>query len=243
MSDINASDAAAAAAAATSAPPAGVKLYFFLEPPAEFLNCGQNQDFTVTAGKVNSVNANVSYIGANVSDNNGQMKMPPGSASLDGSRRVKNTINGRSVDVMKVPVMLHAGLGCFTVTATSLATGKKLWHKRVPYQLSEETYPPAKLASTCSLGDEEPIDLSTMRHATVKFRVNITPEEIAKETYKLVGDASRVSFGSSDGMIDLLLTVQKAVNAATGEPLTFFFDRVWSLQQIAIFGRPNLFMG
>lgn len=124
-------------------------------------------------------------------------------------------------NTMNVPVMMHRqGQVCvLKLTARDAETHGVRWRANISTALPPECADAARA--------------STWDVAGLTRRVSY--DAMASETTRYEGNEVRVRFQSDDEkdvMIELVL--QRAVNAASGEPLTFYGDRVWALRKIGI---------
>lgn len=124
----------------------------------------------------------------------------------------------------EVPVMLHYEGGALDVTAMT-ESGRLIWHGVVRYDLDPKIFERADLASGWT------------RISQNKVVLRKTIEEIAKETI-IRDETHNFVFNNSKGLA-MRMSITRTVQPS-GEPLTYYMDRIWSLSSVAILFSPEV---
>jgi len=153
-------------------------------------------------------------------------------------------IAGLDTDGFHVPVMLHYQPTYLRITASRGA--RVLWQETLHYALPPELFPRAKIGRAWSLTTPEavvgengtlPRDLSEgLRHPMARMvESSVTPAEMAREPFTVdAANGTAVAFDGTAHM-GIIMGVTKVVRDDTGEPLTFYLDRVWALTELIVF--------
>lgn len=138
----------------------------------------------------------------------------------------------------RVPVMLHYQPTFLRVTA--YRGTELIWREVVRYMLSPTDFPVAKTSSAWKERREErnaaamPRELTEIPGTLVEAAV--TPEQIAREPFTVDASKKRsVAFEITNPHLAIIMEVVKVVRDDTGEPLTFYINRVWALTGLIIF--------
>jgi len=221
------------------------ELHVLLEAPELERKTNLEQDFTLLA------NAELQPIGDDDDDDDrrfavGAIVQPNpirvGSGNVaNGKMVLDKTLNVHAVAVQSrlhasqatVPVMLHDKPAVITITATEQSTGQKKWCCRFPYDLKKEGLFPVR-RSLCGA------DVASTWEIQQVAQTADAPDELHSNLSLEAMVAERIKFGVDRTVhvvaedMQLFLTVRAAVNEATGEPLSYFVSRCWSLNKIAL---------
>jgi hypothetical protein len=200
-----------------------------LEPPDQYKNMNQEQDFALPLGAElqDYPDGGLKALGAVVSLN----KVRYASASTQNDKLVldRQPRHQKNLAALLVPVMLHNDPATIVLSGVT-AAGEEAWRLRIPYDIRALRLPIGEVASTWAV-----MKAAASAADPDQLVCKLKMPQIAAERVRMEDAHAPVTvqLPEFDG-VKLILTLQRAVNAETNEPLTFFVDRWWSLTRIAM---------
>lgn len=151
-----------------------------------------------------------------------------------GAKVPPNLARGLGEKAERVPVMMFNEGGTIHVTAFAHGDAKQRWKLDFPYFL------PASMLQGCT-GIAPAFKPSPGSDGNIYWHLQVTKEDVAKEKWQYVGESVVMVVKNKQQNAALRLTLRRAVNEKTKETLTFFFDRQWALEKIAVVLDPTVY--
>jgi hypothetical protein len=133
-----------------------------------------------------------------------------------------------------VPVVLHYEPAILQLTAVGTkadGTQHELWRHSLPYHTESQLCVPRPTMASTWKRNEAKSHLLELKDKSYK---------ILQEPYEYEGPEYTFVIHKAN-CCRVQLTVQRVVNKATREPMSFYVDRVWAVRKIAVIGKKDLF--